>query len=155
MAGSPPLVLCWIHTPAGYPHHTGIPGPWPLRATALSPPTFRPCWAPATHGTTGHLPLKLPAPQALPGSRSMWNAWSPAPLGQAPAWHETGSSTSLPGSLPLGRSWPQLYRLSRKPLHQTPIWATTRGRHTQAGLNTKGVTEQLSLQFYYSRTGDF
>jgi hypothetical protein len=45
--------------------------------------------------------LRLPPPpphQALPGSSSMWNNWSPTLLGQAPAWCETAASTSLLGT---------------------------------------------------------
>jgi hypothetical protein len=58
-------------------------------------------------------PWTTPAHQALQGSSSMWNNWSPTQLGQAQAWHETATSTSPPGPPPLGRGQSQLYRLSR------------------------------------------
>jgi hypothetical protein len=54
------------------------------------PPPIRPCQAPAPCGMTG-------APPAV----------------AAPAWHETATFTSPPGTPPLDWSRPQLYRLPR------------------------------------------
>jgi hypothetical protein len=122
------------------PHHAGIPVPWQhhqihdhwdpcpqavldpslepvpqlarIPAPSLSSLHFRPCWTPATCGTTRPPSLGLPAPQALLCSSSMWNEQSLSLLGQAPAWCETAASTSPPGAPSLGWSQPQLYRLS-------------------------------------------
>jgi hypothetical protein len=112
---APPLDCHWIAshwdpwplkclTPSPDPvlQLTGIPAPHP------SPPPFKPCWAPATRGTTGPPSLGLSTYQALPGSSSMWNDWSPALLGQATAWHETVASTSLRGTWPFRWSRPQI-----------------------------------------------
>jgi hypothetical protein len=90
----------------------------------LKPPSFRPCSAPAMDGMTTAPHLRLPTHQDLLCSSSVWNDWSSAPLGQAPAWHETAASTSPPRTLLLGWVQPQLYRLFIKPLHRAPPWAT-------------------------------
>jgi hypothetical protein len=87
-------------------HWDTRPPPKPTAVQALLSPTY--AWDDRT--PTPRIP---PAHQALPGSSFMWNNWSPALLGQAPAWHKTAASTSLPGTPPLGWSQPQLYSLPR------------------------------------------
>jgi hypothetical protein len=76
---SPVPQLVGIHPPhPAYQLHLGQPEPTPLTATH----------------------------QAQQGSSSMWNDWNPTPLGQAPAWHETATSTSPPEPCPSGRTGP-------------------------------------------------
>jgi hypothetical protein len=84
-------VLC--HSPVPDPQQLGsLPlghaGPQlqaettPCQETCHSSPLpLRPCWAPAMRGMTGTLPLRIPNPQALPSSSSIWNNWWPSLLG--------------------------------------------------------------------------
>jgi hypothetical protein len=128
----------WIHNHWDL-HHLSMPDP----SMELVPQLARiPTSLPRAHHPSGPAEPQLhvewldshptdssppPANQALPGSRSMWNDWSPTPLGKAPAWYETATSTSSPGTGPLRQNWFQLFRLPRWWLHQAPTQATTRG----------------------------
>jgi hypothetical protein len=147
--GSPPLglVVPQLHarsTPAR------IPTPWA--------PTLRPCWAPALPGTTrsmpcwdlnylgpaGSLPLCIPSPQGQ--APAPWDSRIPQPTRIPAPWVEPGpSSAGFQIITPPGSSLGHHRRAPNLPK-----------RHTQTGLDAKGVTsEQLRLQFYCSRTGDF
>jgi hypothetical protein len=147
MAGYPPLSHASLQFPD--PHHARTLTPQlhcqihdhqePCHPSAPDPsldlvPHLARIPVPLAHHHSGPAELQLcveqPDPalwtslahQALLDSSSMWNNWSPTPMGQAQAWHETATSTSLPGTPSLGWCWPQLYRL-----HQAPAWAATRG----------------------------
>jgi hypothetical protein len=145
-----PQLHCQIHNHQD-PHHQSTPDPSlelipqvagipalshkPTALQALLSPSY--AWNDRTPP-----PQATPTHQALPGSSSVWNNWSPALLGQALAWCKTAAPTSLPGTPLLGQSQPQLYRLPRQPLHHAPTRAATRGlqawlRDTQTGVNTK------------------
>jgi hypothetical protein len=66
----PPLSRVLVSMTTGIPANSPCQTPGQSRSHSLleyhppplSPPPFRPCWAPATHGMTGYLPLGLPPP---------------------------------------------------------------------------------------------
>jgi hypothetical protein len=148
--GSLPLGLCrapvphWIHTLLWSPplrlHRTpaprwiqgpqGSPWPWALHPSGLLGPSS--VWDDQSHAPPGSLPLRpcrIPAPpESLPVGPSQALALQACQITAPPGSHS-------------GCHW-------RAPI--LPKW------HSQTGLDAKGVTsEQLRLQFYCSRTGDF
>jgi hypothetical protein len=87
---------------------------------------FRPCWTPAMEGMTRAPHLRLPTHQALPGSSSVWNDWSPAPLGQAQAWRETGASSSQEHCL-FGGDDPSSTGFPENHSTRLPLWLPLEG----------------------------
>jgi hypothetical protein len=114
-SGIPASRLRWIHAPPGYPplsctdlqlldpHHAGTP-PQKTVHRPSGPAEPQLCM-----GQLGPCPSDS-CPAGLQGSSSGRNDWSPVLLGQAPAWHKTATSTSLPGTPPFRQSQPQLYK---------------------------------------------
>jgi hypothetical protein len=117
------------HTMTGYPpishaarsKTTRIPTPWPRQTPARSrshgllgcpdpqPTTVQALLSPSyVWNDQTSTPQTPPAHQAQMGCSSLWNDWSPAPLGYAPAWQETAKSTSPPGTPLIRQSQPQL-----------------------------------------------
>jgi hypothetical protein len=156
MTGS---TFCWDPHPSSHepnssldPHTTRIPTLWVPHPSGHARPQLHMEWPEAC-------PTWITTHEALLETCS---TRIPTPWNQARAWRETATSPSPPGNPPLGPNQASLLQACQI---TTPPSSYSSGhwrapnlpkRHTQTGLDAKGVTsEQLRLQFYCSITGDF
>jgi hypothetical protein len=155
-----------------------ILGAAPQPCQGCTPPSFPPLrpsrsplnWAPkACEASNPQAFMISPEPHPSGLHRPAWSLQGPCPeslLGRQPAdMHNLHSARSAPfrharPTLQRPASSPQGKALACRPMGPHPHATHHRRapnlpkRYTQTSLNAKGVTAQLRLQFYCSRTGD-
>jgi hypothetical protein len=154
LPGSPPLKPCWTPIPRKTAASTAPPGSPPRGPHPSGPARPQLHWDNQSHALLGSPPLQParhqlhmrqlhPHPTGIPIPQTLLDICpikNPHPLGG------TGpSSIGLPDN--------HCTRLPHRPPQEG---SNLLKRHRQIGLDAKGETsEQLRLQFYCSRTGDF